>query len=469
MRFVQVLVPAGTHDAVVEVITDENIEYAITDETGTDEYEAIITFPLPTAAVEPVLDQLRTVGIDTDATTVVLEAETVVSDKFDELDEAYSNDSDDTTDGDRIARDELLARANELAPGIGPFILMTIVSAIVATAGLLLDSPAVVVGSMVIAPLIGPAMSTSVGTVVDDTSLVARGVKLQILGGVLAIVSAAGFAFMLRTVQIVPLSAVEVFEIGEVSQRLAPDVLSLVIALGAGAAGAVSLASGVSTALVGVMIAAALVPPTAVVGIGLAWGTPRVVAGSAILVLVNFIAINLVALIALWQLGYRPQSWFRTSEARSTTLTRIAVLTVALIILSSALAGFTYSSAQTAAFEEQTNAAINAELPPEAIMLDLTVTYSGFPARTPQQVIVTVGYPSTTEPPAIADAIDARIESIAPVTPYIGAKIPFIDQNRSHPRAMSPADAESPTRESSNTHSTRAITVELRYIPVERT
>jgi conserved hypothetical protein TIGR00341 len=469
VRFVQVLVPTGKREAVVEVITDESIEYAITDETGTERYESVITLPLPTAAVESVLDQLRAVGIDEDATTVVLEAETVVSDRFDELDEAYANDSDDTTDGDRIARDELLARANELAPGIGPFVLMTVVSAIVATAGLLLDSPAVVVGSMVIAPLIGPAMSTSVGTVVNDTSLVVRGIKLQVLGGILAIISAAGFAFLLRAAQIVPLSAIEVFAIGEVSQRLAPDVLSLVIALGAGAAGAVSLASGVSTALVGVMIAAALVPPTAVVGIGLAWGTPRVVAGSAVLVLVNFIAINLVALVALWQLGYRPQSWFRTSEARSTTLTRIAVLTVALIILSSALAGFTYSSAQTAAFEEQTNAAIETELPPKMTMLDLTISYTGFPARTPQQVIITVGYPPEIDPPAVADAIDSRIESIASTSLYMGPEIPLVTQDYHTAISAANSNAESTATEANNTDSMGSITVELRYVAVEQT
>jgi uncharacterized membrane protein len=62
-----------------------------------------------------------------------------------------------------------------------------------------------------------------------------------------------------------------VLVIGEVRERLAPGALSLVIAPGAGAVGAVPLASGVSSALVGVMIAATLGPPAAVVGIGRAW------------------------------------------------------------------------------------------------------------------------------------------------------------------------------------------------------
>lgn len=77
--------------------------------------------------------------------------------------------------------------------------LVTAVSAIVATAGLLPDSPAVVVGSTVIAPLIGPAMAASVGTVVNDPELALRGVKLQTLGGVVAIGAATAFALLIRT------------------------------------------------------------------------------------------------------------------------------------------------------------------------------------------------------------------------------------------------------------------------------
>jgi uncharacterized membrane protein len=188
-----------------------------------------------------------------------------------------------------------------------------------------------------------------------------------------------------------------------------------VIALGAGAAGAVSLASGVSSALVGVMIAAALVPPTAVVGIGIAWGAPGSVIGSAVLVLVNLLAINLVALIVLWRMGYRPKLWFREEEARSTTLKRIAVLAVVLLLLTGMLGAFTYSSYRTATFEEDATAAIEAELPPEATLLDLEVAYQGFPLQTPQTVVVTVGYPPSSSPPeSVATAIRDRMSTLRP-------------------------------------------------------
>jgi uncharacterized hydrophobic protein (TIGR00341 family) len=409
------MVPTGKREAVLGVLDEEDVDYALSDETSDRDYTAVVTFPLPTSAVEPILDRLREVGIERNAYTVVVQAETVVSDRFEALEDKYeSGDDEESGNGNRIAREEIVARAGEMAPTVRPYVLMTAVSAIVATAGLLLDSPAVVVGSMVIAPLIGPAMAASVGTVVDDPELALRGVKLQALGGVVAVGAATAFALLIRTTKVVPLSAEEVFVIGEVRERLAPGVLSLVIALGAGAAGAVSLASGVSSALVGVMIAAALVPPTAVVGIGIAWGEPATVLGSGVLVLVNVLAINLVALVVLWRYGYRPRLWFREDEARATTLKRISVLAVVLLLLTGLLGTFTYSSYRTAGFEEDATAAIEAELPPEATVLDLAVTYEGFPLQTPRSVVVTVGYPPSSSPPAVGEGIRERVTAVAP-------------------------------------------------------
>lgn len=412
MRLVQVMVPAGKRESVLRTLDDEGIDYVVTEETSNREYTATVTFPLPQAAVEPVLEQLRGAGLDRDAYTVVLDAETVISRRFDELVERYEGSEEN---GNRIAREELAARARALAPSWRTFVVMTVVSSIVATAGLLLDSAAVVVGSMVIAPLIGPAMATSTGSVVDDRELLLRGVKLQVAGGVLAVVAAAAFATVLRTAHVVPLEASDVFAIGEVRERLVPDVLSLVIALGAGVAGALSLSTGVSTALVGVMIAAALVPPTAVVGIGLAWGSPRTVTGALVLVLVNFLSINFAALAVLWVTGYRPKSWFRREEARTATLKRIATLGVALLVLSSLLAGITYGTYRTATFEEDTRVVVDGVLDDYDGLerLSLTVGYEEtFPFSRPERVTVTVGYPPGRETPELAELLAERLERI---------------------------------------------------------
>ncbi|KAB1198029.1 MULTISPECIES: TIGR00341 family protein [Haloferax] len=412
MRLVQVLVPTGKRKTVLRTLDEEGVDYAVSDESSGRGFVAVVTFPVPKEAVEPVLARLRDAGIERDAYTVVMNAETVASRRFDELVAKYEEDDEN---GDRIAREELASKAADLAPSLPTYVVMTVISAVVATAGLLLDSPAVVVGSMVIAPLVGPAMAASVGTVVDDDEMFVRGVRLQALGGLLAVGAAAVFAFILKESGTVPLSVSEVLRIPEVGERLSPDVLSLVIALGAGAAGAISLSSGVSTALVGVMIAAALVPPTAVVGIGIAWGAPESVVGSAILVLVNILSVNFVAIGVLWEQGYRPEKWFRQSEARRTTAYRIVVLGVGLLVLSSFLGAVTFTTYRNAGFQSDAQDAIEDVLADsDAELLALDIEFDSGPVQEPEHVVVTVGYDPQEDPPQVQAVLAERVNSVAP-------------------------------------------------------
>ncbi len=413
MRLVEVTIPAGKRDTVLEVLEEEGIDFVLTEETSDRDITAVVSFPLPRRAVEPVLDALRDAGLPSDSYTVVLEAETVVSRRFDELSERYDEEDEGR---DRIAREELRARATTLAPNVRTFVAMSVVSVVVATAGVLLDSAAVVVGSMVIAPLIGPAMATSTGTVLQDGDLFRRGVKFQVLGFVLAIVTAAGFAWLLKSAQLVPLTDPEVLAISQVRERLAPDFLSLAVALGAGIAGAYSLSSGISTSLVGVAIAVALVPPTAVIGIGLAWGLPGVVIGATVLVLVNFLSINLAALAILWYQGYRPEHWFREDAARSATIKRVAVLAVAILLLSTFLGAVTYTTFQNAQLREEVRSDVRGVLdrPEYAEVSLLSVrleTREGAFLQSPESVVVTVSHPPGETYPDLAERIAARTDS----------------------------------------------------------
>jgi uncharacterized hydrophobic protein (TIGR00341 family) len=412
VRLVQVTIPVGKRQTVLELLEEEGIDYVVTDETSGREYTAVAYFPLPMNAVEPVLEKLREIGLEREAYTVVVSAETVESERFDALKEAYA----ETEDEERIARQELEARAAELAAALPTYVVMTVVSAVIATAGLLLDSPATVVGSMVIAPLIGPAMAAAVGSVVDDAELFRRGIGLQVFGVVLAIVSATGFAAFVQTANLVP-PGLDPLALSEVEERLSPSVLSLAVALGAGVAGAVSLMTGISTALVGVMIAVALIPPAATVGIGIAYGIPSLAVGSAVLVAVNVLSINLAALVVLWYGGYRPEQFFRHDRAKIATLKRVAVLVGAIALLSLFLGGVTYDSYQTARTEQDIREGVTTELEDPA--------YSGYEllevgVRTeteyllfhrPTAVVVTVGVPPDASRSGLASEIESRLDA----------------------------------------------------------
>ncbi|MFB6086868.1 MAG: TIGR00341 family protein [Halodesulfurarchaeum sp.] len=399
MRLVQVAVPTGKREAVRETLDSLDIDYVVWEETGNRDVAAVVSFPLPKEAVEEVLGRLREAGIDEESTKVVLEAQTVVSRKFEALQDRYSEET--KKDQATIAREELVSTVEDLAPDIWNYVVLSIISAVVATAGILLDSPAVVVGSMVIAPLIGPAMSTSVGSVVADRDLFVRGVTRQAIGFGVAIPAAAAFALFARTVNLVP-PGIDLLALEQVSGRLSPDFLSLAVALGAGVAGALSLSTGVSTALVGVMIAAALIPPTAVIGIGIAWAMPQAVLGASVLVLVNVLSINLAALVVLWQEGYQPEDWFRLSEARSATLKRIAALAVAILVLSVFLGASTLATYQTATFEDRARTTVEGTLAEfdDATLLDVQFSYrQSMLFREVDRVVVTVGVESGVETP----------------------------------------------------------------------
>ena len=183
MRLVQVLIPEGTREAVLDALDTEEIDYAVFEEVGRGDFEAMVQFPVPPSGVETVMEDLVDAGIREDSYTIVLPTETVVSQRLSALIERFP--------GLRISRDELYARAQDLAPANSTFFAFLLLSTIIATTGLLLDSAATIIGAMVVAPLMGPAISASVGSILDDPDMASRGVTLQVLGLLAAIATAA--------------------------------------------------------------------------------------------------------------------------------------------------------------------------------------------------------------------------------------------------------------------------------------
>jgi len=392
VRLVQLTIPAGKRETILGMLDDEGVDYVVTDETSGREFTGVVYFPLPSNAVEPVLDKLQELGVSEDAYTVVVDAETVISRKFDRLEEKHATDD---MEEERISRQELQTQAEEMTPNLSIYVTMTLISAFVATAGLLLDSPAVVVGSMVIAPLIGPALGASVGTVINDEELVREGLVYQALGIGLAIVGSAVLAWLLKVAYLVP-PGMTLTSVGEINERLTPDLLSLIIALGAGVAGVLSLSTGVSVALVGVMIAAALIPPAAAAGIALAWGLPMAALGSTVLVLVNITSVNLAGLLTLWYTGYRPDQWFEEATAQRNLFRNVALFAVAMVLLSGFLVGTSVTSFQTATFENEVQNDLEELLEgpdyEQYRLLSVEVqTTEDFPFRHHEDVIVTIG------------------------------------------------------------------------------
>jgi len=330
MRLVHLLVPSEDIDTVTGVLDDEDIDYVVTEERSREGAE-IVEFPLPVGAVETVLDALRDAGIDDERYTVVANASTANTERFAELEERYV---EGTEEDDSVAHEEVRSKARSLLPDRRSYYVMTTLSAIVATAGLLLDSPAVVIGSMAIAPQVGAAITGSVGTVIDDRRMVTDGLRSLVLGLLLAVATATAMGWLLQVGGFFP-PALAVGTVEQVGSRVSPGVLSLALGLCAGAAAAFGVATDLPLSLVGVAIAAAVVPAAAAVGIGVVWALPTVALGAATLLVVNTVSIVLAGTATLWYLGYRPTDWepgaLRSNLQHRSTLVLVAVVVGLLV------------------------------------------------------------------------------------------------------------------------------------------
>ncbi|HVU31305.1 MAG TPA: DUF389 domain-containing protein, partial [Sphingomicrobium sp.] len=167
------------------------------------------------------------------------------------------------------------------------FAVMTLLSAGIAILGLLLSSPAVVIGAMLISPLMGPIIGLGFGIATFDWREIRRSLIPLAIGIGLALL------FCAVIVLLSPLQTVT----SEISSRTRPNLFDLLVALFSGLAGTYAMIRGRHGAIVGVAIATALMPPLAVVGFGLATADWDVLAGSALLFLTNLVTISAAAAV----------------------------------------------------------------------------------------------------------------------------------------------------------------------------
>lgn len=330
MRLIQVRVTDETRASVLDTLDDANADYVIADESAGHD-ASIVYFPTPTGAVDEMLGRLREAGLEDDAFTIVIEIETATTPQLNELEGRYTQGPEDEIG---LSDAELRTKAQEFTPETPMFVVFAAMSAVLATAGLLLDSAIVITGAMVVAPFAGSTLSTSVGIVSDDLTSATKSVRSQLLGLAVAIVSATGASLVFRWGYLVP-PTLAVDRIEHVASFSSPTLLLLTIAVVAGAAGALALSTGFPAAIAGVAVAAAIVPTAAAVGVGAVWGQPFLAFGAFSLLLVNVTFINLSALVALLVFGYRPSvfSGFPDGLSLSPRTLASAVATVALAIL----------------------------------------------------------------------------------------------------------------------------------------
>ena len=205
------------------------------------------------------------------------------------------------------------------------YLLLIFLSTVVVAIGLLKDNVAVVIGAMVIAPLLGPNLALALGTALGDTDLMWKAFKTGLAGMSLAL------ALSILIGIFWPLN----IESRELLARTYVGLDSAVLAMASGAAAVISLTSGIPSILVGVMVAVALLPPAATMGLMLGAGQTDLAYGAAFLLAVNIVAINLSAKLGFLIQGIKPRTWLEKKKAKQSMQSYIIiwVLTLAALLL----------------------------------------------------------------------------------------------------------------------------------------
>jgi uncharacterized hydrophobic protein (TIGR00271 family) len=237
-------------------------------------------------------------------------------------------------------RSDVIRQATELSqPGIN-FTVLMVLSSLLAAFGLLQSSAAVIIGAMLVAPLMSPLMSFSVGLMLGNLRLMRTAILTVLIGVLIGLVVALGSGL------IVPLDT----STPEMLARGRPSLLDMGVALASGAAGAYAMArKDIPAALVGVAIAAALVPPLCTVGLALAFRELSLASGATLLFLTNIVSIGLAGAAVFAWLGLSPSREHHPQR-------QVAISLVILLLLALPLASTLIDVIRV---ERQTNTAHN--------------------------------------------------------------------------------------------------------------
>ncbi len=226
----------------------------------------------------------------------------------------------------RISRQELYAEISGSAQFSRIFLALVVLSTFVAAVGMWRNNVIAIIGAMVIAPLLGPNMALAFATTLGDADLGRRALRTNLAGILAAVLVAVALGIIL------PVDP----EASQLAARCNVCLADVTLALAGGIAGALAFTTGIATALVGVMVALALLPPLAALGLTLGAGQWAMARGALLLFATNLICVNLVGVATFRVLGIRPRVWWKADKAQHAArraLTVWLLLLLALVVI----------------------------------------------------------------------------------------------------------------------------------------
>lgn len=320
LRFLQIFIPQDTGSNIDEFLEGREILGTWRDATLKD--RVVIHLLVPAEETEPVMDRFEQAYAGAEGFRVVLlpvEAvlprPEVVAEQSEAGDASEESAKDAIGESGRVSREELYSDITETLGINRVFLAMTILSSVVAAVGLLRNDVAVIIGAMVIAPLLGPNVAMSLATTLGDVRLLRHALFTNVVGVTFGLIVSLIFGVTLTIDATIPAVAARTqFGLGD-----------LALALAAGSAGTFAFTRGLAGAVIGVMVAVALMPPLVTFGMLLGAGQFEPALGAMLLVVANVVCINLAGVATFLMQGVRPRTWWEEERAKKSS--RIAIAT----------------------------------------------------------------------------------------------------------------------------------------------
>ena len=329
MKYVEVVADAGhvdTVSAIAEQLEVSDFRVGQLGEDGCQQMRLLV----PDNKIQDTLDKLqRALKTQPNEKIVVLPIEVSLPKLSDQ-----ERKQEDTATATRETLYTGVEKNSHLDTG---YVLLVFLSTIVAAVGLIKDNVAVIIGAMVIAPLLGPNLALGLGTALGDVSLMVKSTFTTLVGIFIAIVMSIVIGYVWPT---------DTFS-HELLSRTEVGLDSIALALASGAAAALSLTTGLSSVLVGVMVAVALLPPAATVGIMLGYGQMNLAISALLLLAINIVCVNLACNIVFLTKGISPRSWWEKEKAKKKMRIYVSMWIVTLVILMLITVSYTHLTLPT--------------------------------------------------------------------------------------------------------------------------
>jgi len=308
LRLIQITANPDKSDAIREVLEEHAVEGIHTFTLSDD--QIIVRGILFPEEVEPIIEELdpdKNGGIyrifltNVEAIVPKIEREEEPEKPVTEEEKA----SKQITVGKfiRISKEELRGDIEESSKFNLNYIIMVVLSSIVAGIGILKESEAVVIGAMVIAPFLGPNVALAFGTTIGDLKMIRRSLRTAAISTVIAI----GISVLW--------GLIDSAGVHEIDHDIFAEYRDIALALTCGLAGVLSMMTGQATSLVGVMVAAALLPPLMRAGLFLGGQLWLPALNSFLIYMVNIICVNIAGIVTFYLSGIRPKFWWEEKDA----------------------------------------------------------------------------------------------------------------------------------------------------------